>query len=275
MATATCTGAISAPGVLTAASVTGTIPGGGAANLTLQIGLSASGGLNGVFFASLFGPLSLGSGVTNFTAIGSGGSGYVPGTYTNVPLTSQLGVATGILATIVVTLGNVTSCVITAGGENNIGNIATGIGGYEDSLTTPNSNLGGTGSGFYLLTNSGGNSLASSAAIAIDAYGTGGTSGTGAAGTYQTTALGAANNPTTIVGNVSGNGFTVTSANWAAWSTAPPSTYSPPLGQMQPVPNVAIAGAKPAPVTGTYATSPPVPLPQTLIGTTNISTYSI
>jgi hypothetical protein len=67
----------------------------------------------------------------------TGGTGYVNGTYYNVPLTG--GTGTGARATIVVAGGIVTSVVFTYGGT-----------GYtaSDSLTTANTNLGGTGSGF-------------------------------------------------------------------------------------------------------------------------------
>lgn len=271
------TGAMAASGIVTAASVSGTIPGGGTSQMTLQLTLSSGGGsLISLFFAQLFGPLTLGSGATNHTAIGAGGTGYVNGTYTAVPLTSQLGVATGVQATIIVSGGTVTSCSITAGGQNNFGPLQGAAGTYQDSFITPNSNLGGSGSGFYLLTNTAGNnSLASSAIINIDAYGTGGTTGTGAAGTYQTTATGAAVNPTTIVGNVSASSvYTVGGANWFAWPAGVPTTYSPPLNQMQPVPSVTIAGAVPVTTPGTYLTLPPTPLPETLIGLTNVTTYT-
>jgi hypothetical protein len=65
------------------------------------------------------------------------GSGYVNGTYYNVPLTG--GTGTGARATITVAGGVVTAVAITYGGT-----------GYTaaDSLTTANTNLGGTGSGF-------------------------------------------------------------------------------------------------------------------------------
>jgi hypothetical protein len=276
--TASFTGAMAGTGIVTAASVSGVIPGGGASQLTLQLQVSSSGGsLISVYFAAGFGPLTLGSGATNHTTLGAGGTGYVNGTYTNVPLVSQLGVATGVLATIIVALGIVTSCVITNGGQNNFGPIQGSSGTYADNFTTPNSNLGGSGSGFYINTNAGGiSSLASTNIINIDAYGTGGTTGSGGAGTYQTTAGGAAVNPTTIVGNVAqaGAAYTVLNANWYAWPSAPPTTYSPPLNQMQPVPNVAIASAIPITTRGSYVTAPPTPLPETLIGVTAVTSSS-
>lgn len=66
-----------------------------------------------------------------------GGTGYVDGTYTNVPLTQGNG--SGAQATIVVSGGIVTSVTITAGGTNYI---------TYDILSASNTNLGGTGSGF-------------------------------------------------------------------------------------------------------------------------------
>jgi len=71
-------------------------------------------------------------------AINTSGSGYVTGTYTNVPLSGRL-IGSGALATVVVTAGAVSSVTVTAGGSN-----------YEDSdlVTINNTYLGGTGSGF-------------------------------------------------------------------------------------------------------------------------------
>ncbi len=66
-----------------------------------------------------------------------GGSGYVNGTYTNVPLTG--GTGSGAQATIVVAGGAVTSVTITALGSGYLVN---------DVLSASNSNLGGSGSGF-------------------------------------------------------------------------------------------------------------------------------
>jgi len=70
-------------------------------------------------------------------AISAAGSGYVSGTYTNVPLTG--GTGTSAQATIVVSSGAVSSVTITSFGS-----------GYKvaDVLSASNSNLGGAGSGF-------------------------------------------------------------------------------------------------------------------------------
>lgn len=79
---------------------------------------------------------SIGNGVTAFGAI-TGGSGYVNGTYPNVTLTG--GTGTGARATITVSGGIVLFVTLTYAGV-----------GYTagDSLTTANTNLGGSGAGF-------------------------------------------------------------------------------------------------------------------------------
>jgi len=71
----------------------------------------------------------------------NGGSGYVDGTYTNVPLT---GSATGVgaIATITVSGGAVTSVVLVNGVGNNYN--------AADVLTTAAANLGGSGTGFNI-----------------------------------------------------------------------------------------------------------------------------
>ena len=78
----------------------------------------------------------------NILTIGAitGGSGYVDGTYTNVPLSGAYGVDGE--ATIIVLGGTVTTVTITSAG-----NYYTA----GESLTTPNTNLGGSGSGFSVL----------------------------------------------------------------------------------------------------------------------------
>jgi hypothetical protein len=82
---------------------------------------------------------SIGKGVTAFGAI-TGGSGYVNGIYPNVTLTG--GTGSGARATITVSGGIVISVALTFGG---IGYTAL------DSLTTANTNLGGTGSSFAVV----------------------------------------------------------------------------------------------------------------------------
>jgi hypothetical protein len=68
------------------------------------------------------------------------GSGYVPGTYNNVPLT---GAGTGATANIVVNgTGNVASVTLVLGGKQYIS---------ANSVTTANTNLGGSGTGFSIF----------------------------------------------------------------------------------------------------------------------------
>ena len=72
----------------------------------------------------------------------TGGSGYVNGTYTNVPLTGGSG-TTAVATEIVVSVGTVTSVTIAATG--------TGINyAYGDTLTALPADLGGSGSGFSI-----------------------------------------------------------------------------------------------------------------------------
>ena len=70
------------------------------------------------------------------------GSGYVNGTYTNVPLVNVNNTGSGALATIVVSGGAVTSFTITDGGKLYTANTA------HNQVTVSNASLGGSGSGF-------------------------------------------------------------------------------------------------------------------------------
>lgn len=80
----------------------------------------------------------------------TGGSAYVPGTYINVPLSGGSG--TDAAATIVVDgTGAVTGVTLTTGGNNYL---------IGDALSTSNTNLGGSGSGFvYTVSSIGGNAF--------------------------------------------------------------------------------------------------------------------
>lgn len=84
----------------------------------------------------------------------TGGSGYVNGTYTNVPLTGGSGTG-AVAASITVSVGAVTAVTIATNG--------TGINyAYGDTLTASNANLGGSGSGFSIpvaLLSAGGDEL--------------------------------------------------------------------------------------------------------------------
>jgi hypothetical protein len=81
----------------------------------------------------------IGSGVVTFGAL-TGGSGYVNGIYPNVTLTG--GTGTGAKATLTVSGGLVISATLTYSG---VGYTAA------DTLTTANTNLGGSGSGFDVV----------------------------------------------------------------------------------------------------------------------------
>jgi len=89
---------------------------------------------------------AVGSGPTAINPVGSvtgvsivtQGTGYVNGTYTNVPLVTTTG--TGALATVVVSSNQVFSVAITNGG--------TATYPYGESFTISNASIGGSGSGF-------------------------------------------------------------------------------------------------------------------------------
>lgn len=170
--------------------------------------------------------------------IGAAGTSYVNGTYTNVPLTGGSG--SGAQATIVVSGTAVTSVTITTAG--------TGYLGEDNNLSASNTNLGGSGAGFL-----GGAQIIPTAPTVIAAYGTGGTTGTGGAGTYAT-------------GNTAG----------AASATLTFTLEQPPIKTPNPLPSFAISGLvapKPQPLLN-ITPEPPVPLPQTLTGTTATTSYS-
>ena len=86
----------------------------------------------------------------------TGGSGYVDGTYTSVPLTGGSGI--GALATITVSGGSVTTVTLTDGGI-----------GYEvgNALSASNTNLGGSGSGFGISVAT---ITAAAARVTLDVY---------------------------------------------------------------------------------------------------------
>ena len=89
--------------------------------------------------------------ITALGTISSGGTGYVSGTYYNVPLSG--GTGSYAYATIIVTAGVVTSATIASGGTGYV---------VGDSLTVSNTYLGGSGSGFAVpvstITNAAGQS---------------------------------------------------------------------------------------------------------------------
>lgn len=94
--------------------------------------------------ATIFVATSVGPSVTGIIAtLGAitGGAAYVPGTYTNVPLTG--GTGSGAQATIVVNGGGAVSSVVIT---------SVGAGGYTaaDVLSASNTNLGGAGAGFSI-----------------------------------------------------------------------------------------------------------------------------
>lgn len=116
-----------------------------------------------------------GGGVVSLGAI-TGGSGYITGTYTNVLMTG--GTGQGCCCTIVVSGGAVTSVTPTYAGGSSTSSLTNG---YQvgDSLSTPNTNLGGSGSGFSVLVTSAtgaGNVVATAAAIAFAVTSLSGTS---------------------------------------------------------------------------------------------------
>jgi hypothetical protein len=110
----------------------------GMANTAFTVGGNANN--NGILLDSagtlLYG--GNGDGFSMFVGTITGGSGYVNGTYTNVPLTG--GTGTGAAATIVVAGGTVTEVYSTS-----IGNIGYNI---ADTLSASNTYLGRTGTGF-------------------------------------------------------------------------------------------------------------------------------
>lgn len=112
-------------------------------NTNVTITTAAQGNTQFLFNATIITTDPTGISATNgpIVTLGAitGGSSYVNGTYTNVPLTG--GTGSGALATLTVTAGVVTSVTITAGGFD----YAPG-----DILSVNNINLGGTGSGFAI-----------------------------------------------------------------------------------------------------------------------------
>jgi hypothetical protein len=90
----------------------------------------------------------VGGPLATLTAISNAGSGYVAGTYTNVPLTG--GTGSGAAATVVVGGGGtVTTVTLTAAGASISQGRTTGY-LVTDVLSASNANLGGTGSGFTI-----------------------------------------------------------------------------------------------------------------------------
>ena len=103
--------------------------------------------------------------ITALGTITSGGSGYVSGTYYNVPLSG--GTGSYAYASIVVTAGVVTSATITSGGTGYV---------FGDSLTVANTYLGNSGAGFSVpvatITNASGQSWLGNNFDTVLLYGT-------------------------------------------------------------------------------------------------------
>lgn len=118
-----------------------------------------------------------GSGATATALVGDGGistgtvfpfgSGYVDGTYTNVPAVTLTGVGTGALFDVVVVGGQVTSATIVAGSNGTGYNIG-------DTISFNAANLGGAGSGVVITVNTVNTGTVQS--ITVTAPGTGYTS---------------------------------------------------------------------------------------------------
>jgi hypothetical protein len=223
-----------------------------------------------------FGSLATGSGSANFTTIANNGAGYTTGTYNNVPLYSEAGVSSGVMATIVALGGVITSYTITSGGFNNCP--PTSSNGYSDYLGITTASAGGTGGGALIQTNypslttgGGGNSVSSATLIFIDTYGTGGTSGVGAAGTYQTTGSNVAITTATNTTATAGMSLGVI-CSWTAWFEGLLPLYSlqPPRNIMEPVPELNILQTLNSVAANL---EPPLPLPGSTTG--GVSSYAI
>lgn len=234
--------------------------------MALQVQYSAVAPPNNPGFAYVFnrfGPLLVGY---------SGGQivenepSLTPGTYTGIALTSIASTALGVIATVTVGVGGtVTGVTITSGGANCV---------YTDIFSASTSFAGGTGNFQWWYDDP--TALASSSPITIDAYGTGGTSGVGGAGTYQTTAGAAAQFPSAGAGGISSAVWIVNSGGGAV--NVPP-TFAPPVNTDQvnntgnPIlPN--LGAAAPFIFAGANTFSPPPPLPQTATGTNTTTSYS-
>jgi len=126
---------ITAGGAVGAAAVTGL------ANSRLQHALFNAGGGTVLIWANGGNQPQYYDGIGTVLTLNTlvGGATYVNGTYPNVPLTG--GTGAGTLATVTVAGNAVTTVVITTAGNNYT---------VGDTLTTANTNLGGTGSGFSI-----------------------------------------------------------------------------------------------------------------------------
>jgi hypothetical protein len=131
-------GSVGTPTDATIASAVINLPTTNNVGLPLQDGQEVTFSTTGAI-TTVTGTVASSSVITSFSTI-TGGSGYVAGTYLNVPLTG--GTGSGALANIVVPVSGVASVTIASPGTGYVA---------ADSLSASNTNLGGSGSGFAVV----------------------------------------------------------------------------------------------------------------------------